>query len=71
MWGLAPQNSRKRKEDGRKDEGRADETVSGDAKGASDGAKGGEEKSFKIESATAEEIKGEETRHKERAEIKK
>jgi hypothetical protein len=56
---------------GCKDEGRAAETVSGDAKVASDGAKGGEEKSFKIESATAEEIKGEETRRKERAGIKK
>lgn len=61
----------RRKEDGCKDEGRAAETVSGDAKGTSDGAKGGKEKSFKLESATAEEIKGAETRRKERAEIKK
>jgi hypothetical protein len=56
---------------GCKDEGRAAETVSGDAKGASDGVKGGEETSFKLESATAEEIKGAEPRRKERAGIKK
>ena len=66
-----PPKPKKRKDDGRKDEGRTAETVAGNAQGASDRAKGGEEKSFKLESATAEEIKSEETRRKEREEIKK